>query len=433
MWYLQLFILSLMQCCILTALPLYFSNIHITKKNIVQALLFIVIPSIILLVYMDVYAIIYVTLAIGYFIYRLTKKWFYIMHVLVTIFICVLADHMASLIVNSLLNDMMSNVIAPTVQLFVFLFMTALLALIYKHLLRLFEDIFIMNYYSVLIIILLLILTLIFMYTNILAIEDTMFLQSVQQNLFFFAIYVVILFILISLVIYMTIKRMQITQKEKELESFKTYVASLEQINQDMRKFKHDYMNILTTMRHFIDDKNYDGLESYFYMNILHTEQNEELQNIALSMLNRLEVASLKGLLTTKLLQAQAQEVQMQVEIVEPIDSIPVNDIQLNRMCGIIIDNAIEASIQTVEPMVRLAFIQLEESILFVCMNNYDTATQPDLKIHKIYQESFSTKAKGRGLGLSILRQIVNESPNLRLNTKIQDDLFVQELFIDKE
>ena len=73
---------------------------------------------------MDVYAIIYVTFAIGYFIYRLTKKWFYIMHVLVTIFICVLADHMASLIVNSLLNDMMSNVVAPTVQLFVFLFMS---------------------------------------------------------------------------------------------------------------------------------------------------------------------------------------------------------------------------------------------------------------------------------------------------------------------
>ncbi len=68
-----------------------------------------------------------------------------------------------------------------------------------------------------------------------------------------------------------------------------------------------------------------------------------------------------------------------------------------------------------------------------MCMNNYDAATQQDLKIHKIYQESFSTKAKGRGLGLSILRQIVNESPNLRLNTKVQDDLFVQELFIDKE
>lgn len=433
MWYLQLFLLLVIQCCILTALPLYFSDIRITKKIAVQALLWIVIPSITLLIFIDVYAIIYVALAISYFIYHLTNQWVYIMHVLFTIVICVLADHMSSLIVNSLLNDMMTNIVAPTVQLIIFFCMTVLLTCIYKYILRLFKGIFIMHYYSVVIIILLLVLTLIFMYTNILAIEDAMFIQSVQQNLFFFTIYAVILFILIGLVIYTTIKRMQITQKEKEFESFKTYLSSLEQINQDMRKFKHDYMNILTTMRHFIDDKDYSGLENYFYINILQTEQNEELQNVALSMLNRMEVTSLKGLLITKLMQAQAQQLQIQIEIVEPIKSIPINDIQLNRMCGIIIDNAIEASIGIEKPLIRLAFIQLNGSILFVCMNNYDIKAQQDLKIHKIYQESFSTKATGRGLGLCILRQIVNESPNLRLNTKVQGNLFVQELFIDKE
>lgn len=195
MWYLQLFLLLVIQCCILTALPLYFSDIRITKKIAVQALLWIVIPSITLLIFIDVYAIIYVALAISYFIYHLTNQWVYIMHVLFTIVICVLADHMSSLIVNGLLNDMMTNIVAPTVQLIIFLCMTVLLTCIYKYILRLFKGIFIMHYYSVVIIILLLVLTLIFMYTNILAIEDAMFIQSVQQNLFFFTIYAVILFI----------------------------------------------------------------------------------------------------------------------------------------------------------------------------------------------------------------------------------------------
>lgn len=432
MWHVQLFLLSLIQCCILIILPLYFSHIPMTKKMVVNALLLIVIPSVILLFLIDVYAIIYVAFVICYSNYRLSKKWVNIIHVFVTLVICVIADHIASLIVSRLLSDMMSSVVTPTVQLIVFLGITALLALTYKHIISLFEAVFIMNYYSIWIVIVLLVLTLVFMYSNIVSIEDTRFLQSVQQNLFFFAIYVLILFVLIGLVIYVTVKRMQITQKEKELDSFKSYVTSLEQINQDMRKFKHDYMNILTTMRHFIDEKNYTGLEEYFYMNILQTEKNEEQQYIAISMLNRMEVASLKGLLTTKVLQAQAQNVQMQIEIVEPIHDIPIDDIQLNRMCGIIIDNAIEASMQVVDSLVRLAFIQLNAGILFVCINNYDTVAQPDLKIHKIYQESFSTKEKGRGLGLFILRQIVNESPNLRLNTKVQNGLFVQELFIDK-
>ncbi|MBF4500312.1 hypothetical protein IRY55_02955 [Savagea sp. SN6] len=45
------------------------------------------------------------------------------------------------------------------------------------------------------------------------------------------------------------------------------------------------------------------------------------------------------------------------MEIIESIETISIDDIQLNRMCGIPIDYAMEASIQTAEPFVRMAFI----------------------------------------------------------------------------
>lgn len=82
-----------------------------------------------------------------------------------------------------------------------------------------------------------------------------------------------IFIVIVVFIIHLSFKHLQIRQKEQEIEGFMEYVHSLELINRDMRKFKHDYMNILTSMRHFIDDRDYDGLEQYFYEHILQTEK----------------------------------------------------------------------------------------------------------------------------------------------------------------
>ncbi|EEL90665.1 GHKL domain-containing protein [Bacillus cereus] len=240
-----------------------------------------------------------------------------------------------------------------------------------------------------------------------------------------------IFIVIVVFIIHLSFKHLQIRQKEQEIEGFMEYVHSLELINRDMRKFKHDYMNILTSMRHFIDDRDYDGLEQYFYEHILQTEKKELDHEVAFTSLNRLHINSLKGLLTTKLIQAQAASIPVHIEIVEDIEHINIDIISLNRIFGILLDNAIEASKDVDEPYVHLAFIQMEQSVLFVCMNRRDI--NQAIKIHEIYQEGYSTKAQGRGLGLAILRQMANETKNLSLNTKLNGDLFIQELEVQKE
>ena len=111
-----------------------------------------------------------------------------------------------------------------------------------------------------------------------------------------------------------------------------------------MRKFKHDYVNILTSLKTFIDDKNYQGLQAYFYDHILEINHHAQLNEQALMMLNNLKIDSLKGLFTTKIMQAQAQQIPFYVEVVEEITDIPIDPITLNRLVGILLDNAIEAA-----------------------------------------------------------------------------------------
>ncbi|MGA3598927.1 sensor histidine kinase [Lysinibacillus agricola] len=420
------------QFLVLSILPLYFSNITITKKLVLKISL-LVAPPVVLFAFIGVYTMAYVILVVSFLVYQQTKRWRNIVHVLFTIVLVVMADHISSIVVYHLSNGLEAIITSPLVQLIVSMSILFILVIVYKRLFRYFARWYMFEQYIIPAMIPLLLMTIIFMYTDIVLMDGQSFIKSVQHNLFFFVIYLMLFIIIMGFFVYLAIKNIHIKQKEMELEEFYSYVASLEEINRDMRKFKHDYMNILTSMRHFIDSKNYSELETYFYRHILQTEKNEQAHEMAFSMLNCLHIASLKGLLTTKLIQAQTFHVPMYVEIVEDIERIALDEIQLNRMCGILLDNALEASKNAPEPWVRLAFIRMDGVVLFACMNTFSSNQSHELKVHEIFKEGFSTKGEERGLGLSILRQMVDASPKLRLNTKINGNLFIQELFIDEE
>ena len=80
---------------------------------------------------------------------------------------------------------------------------------------------------------------------------------------------------------------------------------------------------------------------------------------------------------------------------------------------------------------VRVAIIQMNEAILIVINNTYDTSQ--NLKIHELFQKGFSTKGKNRGLGLSTLREMTEHLPNVNSRTSIQPPRFTQELEFRKE
>lgn len=100
-----------------------------------------------------------------------------------------------------------------------------------------------------------------------------------------------------------------------------------------------------------------------------------------------------------------------------------MNTIELSRITGIIIDNAIEASEALEDPLIRIAFIDNEESVTFIVMNKCSDNTP---KIHELFEEGFSTKGDNRGLGLSTLKELTDENENVLLDTVIENGYFVQ-------
>ena len=245
-------------------------------------------------------------------------------------------------------------------------------------------------------------------------------------NLIIQVSYLVIMFFL-SMILINNIKvENKIKYRQMQQSQYNEYLTSLEAINTDMQKFRHDYLNILITMEGYITKGNMDELRVYFNNKIVKVENDTLIKNQLMKNISNLEIIELKGLLLTKLLLATEKNISIQIEIPEKILRIPIDIIDFSRILGILIDNAIEASIESICPTINLAILNTSQnSILFVIENTFQFE---DLDINKIYSNNYSSKNNTRGYGLSNTLEILKNYPNALLNTRIEDSIFIQEI-----
>ncbi|ARD74991.1 GHKL domain-containing protein [Staphylococcus xylosus] len=244
-----------------------------------------------------------------------------------------------------------------------------------------------------------------------------------------YAVVIITTAILIITISFSIIRQIQYKRNMQEIENYYKYTLQIEKINHEMRKFRHDYVNILSTLSDFIREEDMEGLRDYFHSEILPMQDSMQMNAIKINGIENLKVREIKGLLTTKILQAQEKNIRISIEVPEPIEKIDMPIINLSRVIGILLDNAIEASEKiTEEPLIRIAFIKNEDtSVTFIVMNKCE---QNMPKVHTLFQENFSTKGKNRGLGLSTLKELTDSTTNVLLDTTIDNNYFIQKVEI---
>ena len=274
-------------------------------------------------------------------------------------------------------------------------------------------------------IILLATFTILYMYMpkNIISYGDFKYLAVI------YVIFIITIAILIVTVSFSIIREIQYKRNVKEVENYYKYTLQIEKINNDMRKFRHDYVNILTTMSDYIRENDMAGLRRYFNDEILPMQDSMQMNTVKINGTENLRVREIKGLLTTKILQAQEKNISISIEVPEPIDKINMPIIDLSRVIGIILDNAIEASETiTEDALIRVAFIKNSDiSVTFIVMNKCEDDIP---RVHTLFQENFSTKRGNRGLGLFTLKEITDSNANVLLDTTIENGYFVQKVEI---
>nr|WP_326492685.1 ATP-binding protein [Staphylococcus pettenkoferi] len=239
---------------------------------------------------------------------------------------------------------------------------------------------------------------------------------------------IVTISMLIVTISFTMLREVHYKRNKREIQNYYEYTLKIEKINNEMRKFRHDYVNILSTMSEFIREDDMEGLRKYFNEEIVPMQDNMQAKSIKINGLENFHVREIKGLLTTKILQAQEKNIRISIEVPDIIEKINLQTIDLSRMIGIILDNAIEASEQLEdEPLIRVGFIQESESVTFIVMNK----CQADMpRVHTLFEENFSTKGDNRGLGLSTLKEIAEDNENVLLDTTIENGFFIQKVEI---
>lgn len=271
-------------------------------------------------------------------------------------------------------------------------------------------------------------ITVLVLYLNIFIPTDRDEILLAKINLAIQLGYFLLMITLFSFLLHSVKKENELKRKALEQEQFSQYMQALEQVNQDMRKFRHDYANILLSMRGFIEEENLNGLKDFFKLHILKAEEQTLFKNQVLSNLDNLKIIELKGLLATKVLLANQFGIKINVEIPEPIQTIHMDIIDLTRIIGILMDNAIEASQVLENGQINLAIMDTEKESVLIIIENQTNNTSMNIK--QLFDENYSTKGKNRGIGLTTVRKVLKTYPNITMNTRIEDGWFVQEMEI---
>lgn len=217
-------------------------------------------------------------------------------------------------------------------------------------------------------------------------------------------------------------------QRLKESEALilqqQAYLRRLETIQLDLRKIHHDYKNIATGLYAQVESGDIEAAQEFISTKMLQMDKEIRLDLQQLNQLANIEVIELKTLIMAKVMQAEKMKVQLMIEVMEPINKIPMEISDLLRCGGILMDNAIEAAAREKKPQVTIVLLKEQGKLTFIVKN----PTGQAVDLQRIWTAGYSTKGQNRGLGLTNLKEITRQYPNVWLETRVEKQEFVQML-----
>ncbi|WP_430617007.1 two-component system, LytTR family, sensor histidine kinase AgrC [Enterococcus sp. DIV0176] len=244
-----------------------------------------------------------------------------------------------------------------------------------------------------------------------------------HANAFFLVLYGILSALICFSIIFIKQAEYEAKEQRNRMNYLIDYSEQIEKNYSELRKFKHDYKNILISLEDYIENNDVTGLKNYFYSSIKGTGTIFDQEILKMASVSHLEIREIKSIIISKLYSAYEQGIRVNIHVPKTIDKISVPSLILVRMLGIILDNAIEESQNVDNPEIELTATIHNQACLFIISNR----CQADIpKLHVLKQANFSTKSQNRGIGLTNLDELVQAQPNVYLETKIDNNQFIQ-------
>ena len=227
---------------------------------------------------------------------------------------------------------------------------------------------------------------------------------------------------------YMSVKNnIKAKRESNKTETLLKYMTKYEQIIDEERMNRHETLNNLLLLKSIKDKNSVDFDVSMKDIICLYEKNGKEtIKNIGTLP------TGLKGILYYKMDSMKKFDIDVMARISNTASPIieELKGKDYNSVCkilSILLDNANEAACESKEKSVLIDISALDGTLNIIVENSF----KDKVNIKKLHNRYYSTKGKGRGLGLFLANKIVKENNNVNLVQNIHGDRFVSEIIVN--
>lgn len=186
----------------------------------------------------------------------------------------------------------------------------------------------------------------------------------------------------------------------------------------------HENKNQLLIIKNMIK-KNDKDLNKYIDSIIKDKKEDDE---ILYTRVKTIPSGGLQGIIYQKMLVMKDERIQFSLDVSRDIRKINLDNLSMDdnyRLCkivGVLLDNAIEASRDIEDKCIMISLYKDDERLVIDVSNRFNGSVE----IERLDEVGYTSKGKGHGYGLSLVKKILSETDIFENESSIKKDVFKQ-------
>ena len=224
-------------------------------------------------------------------------------------------------------------------------------------------------------------------------------------------------------------QKAQIQETTSKYLQLANYSDVTNDLLEDYRIVAHEHKNQLSVIRSMANPNDKELID---YIDDL-LEKRDKIRYSWLGQLNHLPISGLKGLINYKLMEMEQKKLNININVSKEVMKTKLRNLSLKEkdnlysIIGVYLDNMIQAAENSTKKEVNIEIYKEKNDIVFLLANSYSGK----IDLEKIDSYGYTTKGKNHGVGLHIVKKIMEEETIFSQSRSILDDYYIQELRIN--
>jgi len=238
----------------------------------------------------------------------------------------------------------------------------------------------------------------------------------------YFQAFLYISFIINTIFLGYTIySNIRLYQSAGENRTLRQQMDAVQTLTEELRLFKHNYLNILYSFGPHIAESDSPELIAHYEQTV---QESRRIGSDNIISIQKIRNASVHNLLMSHMAMLKKESLPFFLGVSGDLGHTRMKDVDLCQVLGIFLDNAREAAAITEEPQVKLDILVGERLVEFYIYNSFSKSGQGGAP---------GKSGADRGCGLIYADDILGKYKNIIHNAYESNGQFVQQLIVEKQ